>query len=75
MNIYVLARMLEDPMLQKYQILDAVTRGDWFTSEIAALATMDQNNCETLENLTDEEYFSGNFHLMGSFKFEFKGVV
>lgn len=75
MTIYVLAHMIEHPMLQKYQILGSVSQGDWYTSEIAALACMDQYNGDILERLDDEEYHAGNFNLYGTFKFDFGGLV
>lgn len=75
MNLYIIALMSEDPIETKSNILDGVSAGDWYTSEIAALATMNQWNAAYLENLSEEEYASGDFELLGVFEYQLVGLV
>lgn len=75
MNLYILAFMSEDPVETKSNVLDGISAGDWYTSEIAALVTMDQWNAAHIDNLGDEEYASGDFELLGVFKYELAGLV
>lgn len=70
-TIYVVAMRLEGDMEQRKEILDAVMNDDWYSSEMGALATMDQWNAHFLEQLTDEQYESGDFTLLGVFNLEF----
>lgn len=73
--IYVVALMVEGKMEQRKEILDAIAADDWFVSELAALATADQYNARVLEELLDRQYASGDFNLMGVFKFSLEGLV
>jgi len=74
-SIYVVAEIKGDEKEQYEEVLDAYASGDWWTSSIAAHATMDQWNQYWLEKLTDKDYAEGNFTTLGTFEFEFKGLA
>lgn len=74
-GIYVVCTIKGDENEQFEEILDAYSSGDWWVSVIAAQATMDQWNAYHISKLTDEDYFTGNFTTLGTFKFELKGLV
>lgn len=57
------------------EICEALAAGDWYTSSIASLAEMDQYNYHALGMITDEQYFSGDFTLMGVVKLGDEGLV
>lgn len=73
--IWVVAKMVEGEMQQRKAILDALISDDWFSSELGALATMDQWNQYHLEQLAQVQYDRGEFYLLGTFKMELAGLV
>lgn len=73
--LYVVALMVQGEMEQRKEIFDAVAADDWFSSEISALATMDQYNYHVLEDLTDRHYRQAMFHVYGVFKLASQGLV
>lgn len=74
-SIWVVAKMVPGEMEQRKAILDAMISDDWFSSELGALATMDQYNCHVLEDLTDRHYRQALFYLYGVFKLSSQGLV
>lgn len=74
-DIYVIAKMVPGELEQRKAILDALISDDWFSSEINALATMDQYNYHVLEDLSDRHYRQAMFHLFGVFKLSSQGLV
>lgn len=74
-SIYVIAEMVEGEMEQRKAILDALICDDWFSSELGALATMDQWNQYRLEQLAQVQYDRGEFYLLGTFKMDLAGLV
>lgn len=74
-DIYVVAAMVEGEMEQRKELLDALAADDWFTTELSALATMDQWNHFALENLAQAQYDAGEFFLLGTFKMSLQGLV
>lgn len=74
-EIYVIAKMIPGEMQQRKAILDAIMDDDWYTSEIGALATMDQLNQHVIEGLTDGMYQQAVFLLYGVFKLKSEGLV
>lgn len=74
-TVYVVALMFEGEMEQRKEIFDALMDDNWYSSELGALATMDQWNAHYLDQLTDEQYESGDFSLLGVFKLENAGLV
>ena len=73
--LYVVCEIKGDEKEQFEEILDAYAAGDWWTSVIAAQATMDSWNAFHMSKLTDEDYFAGNFSTLGTFKFALEGLV
>lgn len=73
-NMYVVAVLTRDRKEQRDWIKTAILMQDWYTSEISALATMDQYNYDIIEKLSKERYEKGDFHLYGVFRFEFLGA-
>lgn len=73
-NMYVVAPMTGSRDEITW-VRNSILMQDWFNTEIAALAAMDQYNGEALEKLSKEQYENGDFFLNGVYKFEFAGVV
>lgn len=73
--LYVVCEIKDNEVDQFEEILDAYASGDWWTSVIAAQATMDQWNAYLMSKLSDEDYLAGNFTTLGTFKFELQGLV
>ena len=73
--LYVVCEVKGNAEEQFHEILDGFAAGDWWTSVIAAQATMDQWNAYHMSKLSDEDYFAGNFATLGTFKFELQGLV
>lgn len=71
--VHIMAEGTPEEKLKK--VFYALNGGFWFSSHIAALATMDQYNAFRLEELTDEEYVTGNFNLWGVSKLRYDGLV
>lgn len=75
MKVYVLALVVSDKPLQQEVILQSLQSGDWYTSSLGALATMDQNNQFIIEHIDQEQYEKGQFRLYGVFEFELTGLA
>ena len=73
--LYIVCDIKGTEKEQFEEVLDAYAAGDWWTSSIAAHATMDQWNAYWLERTSDEDYAAGNFTVLGTFEFEFKGLA
>lgn len=71
--VHILTEGTPEERLKK--VFYALNEGEWFSSQIAALATMDQYNAFRLEGLTDEEYTAGTFSLWGVSKLKYDGLV
>jgi len=74
--IYVVIELREGTIRDKMEeVANALSAGDWYFSAIAAGADADQVNYEVLEQISQEEYESGNFNLLGVMKFGYEGLV
>lgn len=75
-DIYILAPYYDTESWYFRGVINgALIAGDWYVSDIPAMATMDQLNGEILENISREAYESGEFTLYGCFRFSFEGLV
>lgn len=72
--IYVVVEMGNGVDIRS-EICDALAAGDWFTSPMAALADADQYNQYQLDSITQEEYVTGDFTLLGVVKLGDEGLV
>lgn len=73
--LYVVCEIKATEEEQFEEVLDGFVAGDWWTSVIAAQATMDQWNAYHMSKLSDEDYLAGNFTTLGTFKFALQGLV